>query len=134
MGARSGVVTIVDSASTSPQNVPLSGTGIVNLTLSPTKLNFSNQAVGTVSELQTVQPHNSSTVTIPITSVVITGDFTVLDSCFARVPAGYYCDLDIKFVPTAIGPRTGTLTILDGATNSPQPVALSGNGIAPQMT
>jgi len=43
-----------------------------------------------------------------------------------RNPARESCTLGIVFVPTAIGSLSGTLTITDNATGSPQTVALSG--------
>src|SRR5439155_27203325 len=99
MGARPGLITIVDSASSSPETVPLSGTGVVNLTLSATKLNFGSKAVGTVAELQTVRISNSSTIPIVINSITITGDFTQLNACAGNVPAAFpsFCDFDIRF-------------------------------------
>src|SRR5262249_49690934 len=62
MGTRTGAIAIVDSASSSPQTVSLGGSGVVNLTFSANKLNFSGQAVGTKSEFQTLTIFNTSTI------------------------------------------------------------------------
>src|SRR5439155_2204713 len=56
-GGRSGAVTITDDAANSPQTITLTGTGTV-VQLSPTKLNFGNQRVGTISPPQTVRLTN----------------------------------------------------------------------------
>jgi hypothetical protein len=40
----------------------------------------------------------------------------------------------VTFTPTATGTRTGTLSISDNATGSPQTVSLSGTGTAPAVT
>src|SRR5439155_8088362 len=76
MGARSGAITIVDSASSSPQTVPLSGTGVVNLSLSAGNVNFGNQTVGTTSVIKTVSLTNGSSIAISITGVATAGDFS----------------------------------------------------------
>jgi hypothetical protein len=41
---------------------------------------------------------------------------------------GGTCTMNVTFTPPALGARTGTLTITDGAINSPQHVSLSGTG------
>ena len=40
------------------------------------------------------------------------------------------CKVSLNFTPVSIGPLTGTLTIVDNASNSPQTVSLTGTGIA----
>jgi len=42
--------------------------------------------------------------------------------------------VNVTFTPTAAGPRTGTLTITDAASNSPQSVSLSGSGVTPSLS
>jgi len=41
------------------------------------------------------------------------------------------CTISVTFSPTAIGKRTGTLSVSDSADNSPQTAALSGMGMVP---
>jgi len=41
------------------------------------------------------------------------------------------CIVSVTFTPTALGARTGTLTVSDDASNSPQTAQLSGTGSAP---
>lgn len=41
---------------------------------------------------------------------------------------GQYCQVVLKFTPSATGVRTATLTISDDATGSPQIIALTGEG------
>src|SRR5207248_11560613 len=47
--------------------------------------------------------------------------------------AGANCSINVTFTPTALGARTGTLSVTDNAGGSPQTVALSGNGTAPAV-
>jgi hypothetical protein len=42
--------------------------------------------------------------------------------------AGASCAISVTFTPTTLGTRTGTLTITDSASTSPQTAALSGTG------
>jgi hypothetical protein len=41
-----------------------------------------------------------------------------------------HCAISVTFKPTAAGTRTGTLSVSDTATGSPQTVNLSGRGVA----
>jgi hypothetical protein len=135
IGSRSGTLTITDTAASSPQTVALSGSGVVNLTLSPTSLNFGNVQVGNLSSPQTVTLTNSSSLAIPINNISLTGDFVPrTNSCGSSVPAAASCALSISFQPTLSGSRTGALTFSDTATNSPQTASLSGAGVAPPLT
>src|SRR5205807_441247 len=49
----------------------------------------------------------------------------------ATLPAGANCTINVTFTPTASGARTGTLSLSDDASGSPQIMTLSGNGTAP---
>jgi hypothetical protein len=75
-----------------------------------------------------------------MSSITITGadatDFTVTsNTCGANLAASKTCVINMIFAPTTTGTRTATLTIDDGASNSPQTVALSGTGTpAPTTT
>ena len=51
-GSRTGALTITDTGSNSPQTVSLSGTGVLQATVSPTSLSFGSRAVATTSTTQ----------------------------------------------------------------------------------
>src|SRR5437762_1940193 len=87
MGARSGAITITDSAAGSPQVVPLSGAGVVNLSLSSGGLSFGNQNVGTTSAIKTLSLTNGSSIPIAIGGIDITGEFTQTNTCGANLAA-----------------------------------------------
>jgi hypothetical protein len=59
-----------------------------------------------------------------------TGDFSFTTTCGASLDAGGSCVIGVLFAPTAIGARTGTLTITDNAAGSPHTVSLQGTGVA----
>jgi hypothetical protein len=85
------------------------------LKLSADNLQFSRQVLGTTSDPQTVTITNDSTTAQPISSVTVTGNFTVTDTCGTELPAGESCTAAIRFAPTKGGEKSGALTISDGS-------------------
>jgi hypothetical protein len=131
-GNRTGMLTVADNATGSPQTVALSGTGVTpELMLSPVSLSFGNQTTGTMSAARTVTLSNGGTGATTISSITASGDFSETNTCNGAVAAGGSCTVAVVFQPTATGSRTGTLTVTDNATGSPQTVAISGTGITP---
>src|SRR5262249_47318123 len=51
-----------------------------------------------------------------------------VNHCGNGVKPGSHCDVYVTFTPNSLGEQTGTLTFTDNASNSPQSVALSGEG------
>ncbi len=98
--------------------------------LSPTSLSFASQAVGTISSAQFVTFTNTGSSTINFGTETITGDFTWggLGTCGSSLAVGGNCTMSIKFKPTTTGTRTGSLTVNDNASGSPQVVSLTGTG------
>jgi ASPM-SPD-2-Hydin domain-containing protein len=99
------------------------------LSISPGTLTFSNQSVGTTSNPQAVTLSNMGTGPVTITSIAITMDFAQTNNCGSSLAGGASCAINVTFTPKATGPRSGTLTITDNASNSPQAVTLSGTGV-----
>jgi hypothetical protein len=129
LGLRTGNLTITDNAPGSPQTVPLSGTGVLPATLAPASVTFPGTTVGTTSLPKTFTLTNKQSVTL--TSIVIstTGDFSVSSTtCGASLAAKTNCKINVVFTPTAIGTRTGKLSVSDSANNSPQTSNLTGTG------
>ena len=115
----------VSSATSSFSLTVNAGQGI---SVSPANLDFANQGVGTTSAAQIVTLANTGTVTLTISSITPSGDFSQTNTCGTTVNAGANCTISVTFKPTAAGMRTGTLSISDNAAGSPQSVALSGTG------
>jgi hypothetical protein len=134
-GAAIGAVTLVDDAANSPQKVSLTGNGVASaVSLSPSSLSFPDQLVGTSSTSQTVTLTNSGTGVLEITSIVASGDFAQSNACGSSLAPGASCPIDVSFTPTGLGSRSGAVTITDSASDSPQTVSLSGNGVAPAVS
>jgi phospholipase C len=96
--------------------------------LSTTNLHFGNTPVATSSLADVVKLTNVRTTALHISSLSITGDFT-LNACAQRtINPTASCALNVTFKPTATGIRTGTLTVVDDDPSSPQVVTLTGMG------
>ena len=96
--------------------------------LSPTSFMFPSQLVGMASAPQVVTLNNIGTATLTITSIAASGDFAQTNNCGDLLNTGASCTISVAFTPTAIGNRTGTMSITDNAAGSPHTVSLSGTG------
>src|SRR5260370_21451349 len=76
-GTKKGAVLINDSDPTSPQLVGLAGTGISNVSLSPTSVTFATTAIGLTSASAkiTVTNNNSGSITLGNPAVTVTAPF-----------------------------------------------------------
>jgi len=132
-GAVSGTLSIATSAYFIPQTIALSGVGYTlgpNVALSPSPVVFASQTVGITSAAQQVTLANSGTAALTLSKISTTGNFAQTNNCGLSVAAGSSCLISVVFTPTATGSRTGTLTITDNSTDSPQSAGLSGPGQA----
>lgn len=97
--------------------------------LSPSSLTFGSTTVGSPSIPQTVTLSNTGAATLNITSVTVTGDYSRTTTCGSTLPQSNSCTISVTFTPTTSGTRTGTLSVIDDASNgSPQTTSLSGTG------
>ena len=119
-------------AASAPDMTEFFGTSSSNpgASLSPTSLTFGSQTVGTTSAAQTVTVSNTGSATLTITSIVASGDFAETDNCGSSLVASGNCTISVTFTPTASGTRTGSLSVTDNASGSPQTVNLTGTGAA----
>jgi hypothetical protein len=100
------------------------------LTLSPSSLTFPGQYVGTSGLPLTVTATNPGSAPLTITSVTTSSkDFGVLNACGGSLAAGSSCAIGVFFDPSNSGAVSGTLTIADNASGSPQTIPLSGSGL-----
>ena len=138
-GSRAATLTISDSATGSPHEVTLSGTGNVpatgGITVNPTSISFPDTSAGSTSPGQTVTLSNNGTSDISISSISITGanasDFAITSkTCGSTLIASLSCSVTMTFTPSASGTRTASLVFTDSAGNSPQTATLSGSGSA----
>jgi len=130
-GSRSASLSFTDSASNSPQNISLSGTGTGPVASLSAPLTFSPQWVGATSNSQTVTLTNTGNGNLTFKSIMVTGAFAITTSgttCWTSNPvaAAATCTVAVTFTPTAAGTASGNLSFVDNAANSPQTITLSG--------
>jgi hypothetical protein len=132
-GAQAGLITIVDSASSQPQFVELSGSATA-LKLSAASLTFPTQEVGTSSAPQAVTVTNEGKTAVQFGNIYLGGidksEFSISNNCTGQaLGAGMSCQVSVVFAPRQDGVAKGTLYIdLPLGSISPAPVALSGIG------
>ncbi|HUO06367.1 MAG TPA: choice-of-anchor D domain-containing protein [Candidatus Binataceae bacterium] len=103
-----------------------------SLKIEPTALSFGKVRPGATSVRQDVVLLNPTDVTLKFTSVTATGPFSISgNTCGSALTPGHSCQISVKFHPASkskpsVRPQTGTLTITDNVTNSPQVLKLAG--------
>lgn len=136
--ASSGSVSIVSNASTSPNSIALSGTGVAAtelLTFSTTNLAFGNVNTGSTSTL-TVTITNSGNSNVTISQIMESGATFSLTGASTPVTltSGQNLTFSVIFSPSSAGSDTGTVTVTSNASGSPVTVSLSGTGVAASYT
>ena len=137
LGSLTAMVNIMDNATSSPQTVSFSGTGVAQTAVSPASLSFGSVAEGATSADQTVTLTNNLSTTLTIDSVTPSANYSVYapgTTCGTTLGANSMCTIAVTFKPTATGSLPGSLTISTSAANSPNIVSLSGTGTAPTGT
>jgi len=128
-GGHSGIISIRDSASTKPQVIELTGVATV-VSVSPAKLDFGSQAIGTQSQPQSVTVTNHGTTALNFSNIQI-GDnfeFRQINNCGTQIAPGASCKVAVTFAPFQKGTEGGQLTISDDGGASPQSVFVTGTG------
>ncbi|MGH8271314.1 MAG: beta strand repeat-containing protein, partial [Gammaproteobacteria bacterium] len=141
-GARTATLQVESNASTSPDGVDLSGTGIAanpEIDVSPASLDFGNWPVGTISTTQSVTVTNGGNVSLTITGVSAVGDNSgdfalVSNDCAATLAPGDACTLSFNFTPVAGGARSAGEIVETDDPCASATIAVSGTGLAPEVT
>jgi hypothetical protein len=107
---------------------PLYNSTARSLWFSPAHLRFPHQAVGTISDPQTVEMTNQGTRTIFLQEISVWGDFSQTNDCGKTLAAGKSCFLTVNFMPTDVGFRKGGLRVSTNAPDSPQFLYMVGAG------
>jgi len=129
-GTFAGTVSIVDSASTKPQVIEVSGAGTI-ATLSPSSLTFGPQQRGTASPPQHVKLTNTGKNPMTVSKVSVHGynwtSFDATDNCPSSLNAGASCTITVVYKPLlGSGTQTANVYVTDSGGGSPQIVPLSG--------
>jgi len=106
-----------------------------NVSISPDSIDFGNQVATKTSAPRRITVTNTGTSKLYVNSAVLAGDdqqdFIVsTDTCTgATIGSQKSCVIDVRFGPKRTGSKKATLTLTDNASDSPQKITLSGNGI-----
>ncbi|HVT34051.1 MAG TPA: protease pro-enzyme activation domain-containing protein [Nevskiaceae bacterium] len=104
------------------------GASSTTMTATPASVSFGSETVHGTSSSQTVTLANTGISTLNISSVSVTGDYTVASNgCTAPLPAGGSCAIGLAFKPNAAGTRAGVMTVAAANAHSAM-VHLTGNG------
>jgi len=131
LGAHPATLRINDDATTSPQHVTLSGTGIAGLTTTKSSLVFGDVKFGAKGiEAFSVVNHQTQQVSL---SESFNGtnatDFSVTGgTCTATLGADKACSIIVTFTPGALGTESAALSVADSPdplSSSYPPIALS---------
>jgi parallel beta-helix repeat protein len=129
-GIRDGQLRVANNAS-GLATVRIVGRGIVvipprPLTL-PGQLTFGPTPVGVASAGQALPITNNTASPVAVTGLTASGDFSVSDAC-ATIAAHATCTPLVLFRPTAVGARSGSITVHALADSVPYIVGLTGTG------
>ncbi len=128
-GKLTGTLSVADSAPNSPQNLPLTGTGVEPAMLTPASFTFNPEKVGKTGGPKVFTLTNYESMSLTSIAMSTTGDFAIsATTCGTSLAANTSCTISVTFTPTAKGTRTGQLKVSDSAGNSPQTASLTGTG------
>ena len=136
-GPRSAAIAFTDDTGGSPQSLSLNGTGVSsgpNATLSATYLAFVAQTINVTSLPQSLTLNNYGRAALNISAITTSADFAETDNCVPAVASDGSCTIKVTVTPTASGSISGTLSIADNASGSPQTISLTGSGTTNQAT
>ncbi|HTQ54604.1 MAG TPA: FG-GAP-like repeat-containing protein [Bryobacteraceae bacterium] len=133
-GSCTGSVSVNTNAGGGAMSVSLAGsctaTPSVESALSISSLVYSPQPVGTVSASQSVTLKSIGTSNLNVASITAGGDVTQTNTCGATLRPGASCVIKVAFAPSVTGSRSGTVTVVDSAPDSPHVVSILGVGTA----
>ena len=132
-GPAASILRIESNSAIPAASVGLSGTGTAPaVALTPSALTFGATTIGASSPAQAVTLQNTGSAPLAVVAVTALGDFGVTSACPttpATLAPSASCEIAVTFAPGAPGARTGTLTVMTDATDSPHLVGLAGDGV-----
>lgn len=100
-----------------------------SLAISPAKIDFDSQTVGTPSQPKSATLTNVSPAEVTISDISASGiDFTQTNDCPRDLAPGANCQIEVTFTPAVTGPRLGTIIVSGSDPSGPRFLVLSGTG------
>ncbi|MEO6120185.1 MAG: choice-of-anchor D domain-containing protein [Terriglobales bacterium] len=102
------------------------------ISVSPTAIDFGGVVLGATG-MHSLTLSNTGTMPLKVSSISSSStDFVVTAPVeSAMLAVGESAQLAVTFVPQLIGAKSGSLTVVSNANNSPTVIAVSGNATAP---
>src|SRR5579883_750053 len=103
---------------------------VTTATLNPPSLTFASRQISTVSSSQQVTLTNTGAVTLTISGITASANFTQQNSCTQPLASGASCSIQVSFAPTQTGALSGVLTVFGNLPTGQVTTSLSGTGLA----
>lgn len=135
VGAVTGSINIVSSATNSPTSILLTGTGIQpQISIIPASISFSSVTVNTTNT-QSLTIRNAGTANLTVIQATLAGSGFTLSGLTLplSVAPGASSVFNIGFTPASASTFSGSLTLVNNSPNSPLVVAMVGTGISPVL-
>jgi hypothetical protein len=116
--------------------VPMTGTGLSAISITPTALTFSDtlNGAGTPPQVVTIRNLGTTAVTMAVTNSN-TADYAMTTStCTSTLAAGATCTYNVYFKPRHSGVLTSVFNFTFSSPGSPVAVTATGTGVAPIAT
>jgi hypothetical protein len=133
-GSRSATLNFSGTPDTTQPSVSLTGTGVLQVTVSPATLAFGSQGLNSPTNAMTVTIQNNTNSQTSLNFSIGGGDsndfqLTPTTTCGSTLPAQSSCTISVQFDPQATGSRIATLNF-SGTPDTIQPsVSLTGTGV-----
>jgi hypothetical protein len=115
-GPHSATLSVKDNASSSPQHVAVSGTGVADMTVTPTSAMFTSTKIGS-KKTKSITVSNRQNVQVSLSegfSGTNSSDFSVTGgTCTSTLAAKTSCTLIVTYAPTQLGTESATMTVTD---------------------
>ena len=135
-GQRTTTLQITDSASGSPQSVPIVGSaGVPEFYSTVSQLVYGPQTDGVSSSPGAFSIYNEGASAMNLSGITLTGanasDFTItLNNCGSSIAVNGGCTVEVTFTPSTVGVESAAVQVTDNAPGSPHIINLSGIGQA----
>ena len=133
---RSSTISLISSATSSPDSITLDGNGISAYALKANtgSIYFNNQQVNTTSQAKQIILTNSGTSSLSFSGIAIPTGFTVTqDNCTGQtITSGNSCTILVNFIPNQLGFISGNFLINSNHPNNPYTILVYGTGIIAQ--
>ncbi len=132
-GTRNANLTIISNDPASPANVSLGGTGAIpqppSAEVSPVAIDFGTVAVDTTSGPQAVTITNTGDLTLNVSGVSASGEFTTSAATPYAIAPGAIVSFNVTFAPTSEGAAAGQINVTSNDPAGAATVLLSGQGV-----